>query len=280
MEAAPLQRILPSPTAEVDLRGLYLSMPLGDAAPSHRVATFSNFVVSLDGRISLPPGPDEPPRGVPEALAGDRDWRLYQELAAQADVVLTTGRYVRELGEGSAGPVLTFPSDPKQRDILEWRMERGLGETPAFAVVSSRVDFDPEVVGRLGTRVLVVTGAAASADGMRQLRDGGIEVMTAGDGDRVDGRALTEGLFARGFRLAFAAAGGALLRVLLDAGVLDWLFLTRVHAFLGGTRFSTLVQGDLLLPPATFALDGLYLDPHGPGGASQAFEVYRPATGS
>jgi len=43
---------------------------------------------------------------VPRAIANERDWRLFQELSAQADIFLTSGRYLREWAKGQAQEIL------------------------------------------------------------------------------------------------------------------------------------------------------------------------------
>ena len=89
----------PDPGREHALAGLYLSHPVARTVDGARV--YSNFVTSLDGRIALR-DPVSGRFGVPRTIANARDWRLYQELAAQADAIVVSGRYVRELAEGSA----------------------------------------------------------------------------------------------------------------------------------------------------------------------------------
>ena len=53
----------------------------------------------LDGRISLPSARTGK-FSVPAAIRNARDWRLFQELAACADALVTSGRYVRDLPHG------------------------------------------------------------------------------------------------------------------------------------------------------------------------------------
>ena len=49
----------------------------------------------LDGRIALPAA-GRSSHQVPPAIANARDWRLFQELAAQADLLITSARYFRQ----------------------------------------------------------------------------------------------------------------------------------------------------------------------------------------
>ena len=84
-------QLYPLPAAEMPLTGAYLSHQIRQhAEKTGKPYIYANFVASLDGRIAIPqPGG----RGfaIPKTTANERDWRLYQELAAQADLILSTG---------------------------------------------------------------------------------------------------------------------------------------------------------------------------------------------
>ena len=97
-------RLYPGPTERLSLRGLYLAQGLRNEIRHDRAYCFSNFVASLDGRVSLSSSPEEKPTGVPSSLSSKGDWRLFQELVAQSDAVLVSGRYVREVVAGRAEP--------------------------------------------------------------------------------------------------------------------------------------------------------------------------------
>ena len=83
-------QLYPPPQRKMSLNGLYLGLRLHREAVEGELFVYANFIASLDGRISLPDSYGE--QGVPSSLANKRDWRLYQELAAQADVMLTRAR--------------------------------------------------------------------------------------------------------------------------------------------------------------------------------------------
>src|SRR5688572_30682912 len=95
-EAKNVLRIFPGPPEEVPLRGLYLDERFRPPNRRRQPFTYANFIASLDGRISLP-DPRTTKRTVPTGIANARDWRLFQELAASADALITTGRYIRDL---------------------------------------------------------------------------------------------------------------------------------------------------------------------------------------
>jgi len=76
------------------LDGTYLAHDLQGLGTSEQPFVYSNFVSSLDGRIAVV----EAQTGgsyVLEDLTSGHAWRLFQELQAQADCMVTHGGYLR-----------------------------------------------------------------------------------------------------------------------------------------------------------------------------------------
>ncbi len=270
----PLRCLYPE-SANRALRGLYLDARWREAAVPGASGCFvyANFVASLDGRIAVARDPGGP-LGVPESIANPRDWRLYLELAAQADVLLVSGRYVRELAVGTAQAGFALGDDAPP-DLLAFRAHLGLPPRPALAVLSASLDLPaaPLAAACAQRRVLVVTGADADGARRRALEADGCEVLVVGQ-RKVEAERLLPALAARGLRYAYAIAGPEVLRTLVAAGCLDRLYLTTVLRLLGGDRIATLMAGDPLLPAAEFALREAWLD-QGEGVApSQLLQVF------
>lgn len=61
---------------------------------------------------------------------------------------------------------------------------------------------------------------------------------------------------------------------MIKARVLDRLYLTQVHYLIGGESFDTLLEGDLIDPPAGFNMQALYYDHHVGDEGAQLFIVY------
>jgi len=94
-------QLYPASHRQRTLNGLYLGLNLHRQAEIGDVLIYANYIASVDGRIAVrDEGSGE--FVVPPAIANKRDWRLYQELAAQADVMLTSARYFRQLATGVA----------------------------------------------------------------------------------------------------------------------------------------------------------------------------------
>src|SRR5690606_13001524 len=191
-------RLYPLPAREEPLTGLYLREGLRDHAGAEGEAfVYTNFIASLDGRIAVL----RPDGGmtVPEQIANPRDWRLFQELAVQADILITSGRYLRDYAEGRAQEILRIYDDPDLADFADWRAGRGLNPLPDLAVISHRLDFPIPATLLDGERsvVFVTTGDAAGSR-TREFEQLG-KVVVAGEG-RVGGARLVEGLSGLGYR--------------------------------------------------------------------------------
>lgn len=264
-------RLFPAPVSGVPLRGLYLADALRPQGTTGRPCVYASFIASLDGRIALP-RPDTGTRGPPPAITNPRDWRLFQELAASADAVVTSGRYLRDLAAGTAQDTLPVSNRPAFADLHAWRAARGLAPQPAAVILTRRLDVQiPESVLRSGRRVYLATGLAPDRAAAARLAAAGVRVLTVGNATGVDGRALVEALANEGFRTIDMTAGGALLHTLLAAGRLDRLYLTQACRLLGGELFDTLLKGPQLVPPASFKLQALHYDAARPGGVEQLF---------
>jgi riboflavin biosynthesis pyrimidine reductase len=271
-------RLYPQPAKSKPLAGLYLEQDLR-AQSEGRTQPFlyANFVHSLDGRIAVP---DKVHGGltVPSAVANKRDWRLFQELAVQADIIITTGRYLRDYAAGKAQEILRIHDDPIFADLVQWRDENGLPPQPDLAVVSSSLDFPiPQTLSEQKRRVIVVTDSNADADKVEDIKRqlGEIVVVdTPQDGEGVDGHDFLEALAAHGYRTIYSAAGPRILHMLLVADVLDRLFLTTVPRILGGDPFAAITDGPLLDTPVDMTLRTLFLDTAGVDGLGQLFACY------
>ena len=256
-----LTRLLPAPPQTVPLEGAYLSLDLHRQAGAGDMLIYANYIASVDGRIALR-HPVSGEFSVPTSLANPRDWRLYQELAAQADIMIVSARYMRQLAKGTAQDLLPVGREPAYRDLAEWRQRQGMRAQPDVVIVSASLDIPPASLARLhDRRVIVATVSEAKASAAEALRERGIEVVTAGE-TQVEGQALRRALIGRGYRSAYMIAGPGVHRVLLADAAIDRLFLTTRHRLLGGQDFHTILDHDLPAP-VDLRLNAMYLDTEG-----------------
>jgi riboflavin biosynthesis pyrimidine reductase len=210
---------------------------------------------------------------VPKETSNDRDWRLYQELAAQADLILSTGRYLREWADGKAQEILQT-DDPKFKDLRDWRIAQGLNPHPDIAIISASLDFPiPRVLTTEGRKAVFLTTAKPDRERARELEKKAGPVYVAGR-KRVTGKLLRQRIRELGYRTVYSAAGPQVLHTLLEGEALDRLYMTFANRILGGEEFDTIVTGDLLKPAGDFKLNSLYFDAEGLAGLGQLFVSY------
>lgn len=254
-----VERLYPTPPARLPLSGLYLAHDLRARGAPGRPFIYSNFIASLDGRISefdARAGRHIPPR----STRHPHDWHLYLELAAQADAVITSGRRLRELGAQSQ-PQLQCVADLARPEFAAWRRERGLPAYPACIVLSAGLDLPVETLrSRTHGEIIVLTGAGADGARRHALRAAGIEVVETA-GPRVTGNDVHSLATARKYATVYSIAGPEVFYTLVASARLHRLYLTFALRLIGGADFHTLLRGDALVPPADLRLRELHLDP-------------------
>lgn len=273
MSSQPVLQLFPQPAAEHALEGLYLAHDVRRHAAAERAYVYTDYVTSLDGRIAIP-REDGPGSTVPAAIQNDRDWRLFQELAVQADIIITSGRYLRDYAEGKAQEILRVYDQPEFADLGRWREARGLPPQPDLAVISGSLNFPiPQVLIESDRRVVVFTHGQADKEKVAALRDQTGTVIIAGEAD-VEGRQMVDGLTGLGYQTVFMGTGPKVNHVLLADDQLDRLYVTFASRLLGGDPSITLVEGQTLKPALDMTLAHLYYDAHGLDGLGQLFAVY------
>jgi riboflavin biosynthesis pyrimidine reductase len=270
----PIIQLYPLPAQERPLEGAYLAHHLRQyGQQSGRAFVYANFVASLDGRIAIP-HPTRDGMMVPQSTANERDWRLFQELAAQADLIISSGRYLRDWADGQAQEILRV-DDPELADLKEWRLAQGLPPQPDIALISGSLRFPiPDVLTAGDRRVLVFTTANPDPARVKEIEAKAGQVIVAGD-ESVQGDQLAHHMTRLGYRTVYSAAGPKILHLLLAGGVLDRLYLTHANRLLGGQPFSSIVEGDLLEPAVDMRLNAVYFDPHGLAGLGQLLVSYQ-----
>jgi len=268
-----VQQLYPWPAAERALKGLFLSHDLRKhSEASGKAYVYSNFVTSIDGRIAIP-HPSGQGLMVPKDIANERDWRLFQELAAQADLIISSGRYLRDWADGRAQEILQV-DDPRFADLREWRRSRDLPPQPDIAIISGSLQFPiPDVLTAGGRRIVVFTTSNPDPGRVAEIESKAGQVIVAGD-KSVDGATLVQQMTELGYRTVYSATGPKVLHLLLAGGALDRLYLTYANRILGGRPFSTTVDGPLLETAVDLQIHTVYFDPHALNGLGQLFVAY------
>ena len=252
-------QLFPSPTRARRLAGLYLNERMPRAGPGTPALVYANFVSSLDGRIAVT-GDDGVSR-LPAGLTNPRDWRLFRELQAHADCLVTHGGYLRDLASRRLGNVLQVGLGADGEDIRRWRAARGMPAQPAVAILSASLDLHiPNSLAAHGQPIHVLTTAAASPARRAALVQAGVEVVVAGPGPWIRGREAVEALAERGYRRLYLQTGPRMLNTVIDDHVLSRLYMTIGFRMVGGEHFDTIVRGGILDNSGHMRLSTLYLD--------------------
>ena len=273
-------QIYPGPSQEVPIKNLYINNPLHEITLGKgEIFVYSNFITSLDGRIAIT-HPSGMGMTVPDQIVNSRDWRLVQELTVQADLLITSGRYLREYAQGRGQKILRVYDDPQFADLKEWRERSVLNPWPDIGIISNSLDFSiPNILTGGDRSVIVVTTESADQTRVNELEEQGGKVVLAGV-DRVNGKQLIKNLASLGYQRVYSTSGPKVLHLLLQADILDRLFLTFANRILGGKPFSSIVEGSLLEPARGFRMRSLYFDPYGLDGLGQLFACYDRARDS
>jgi len=273
----PVLRLYPLPSQEVPLKGLYLEDNLRQYAQAlERAFIYGNFISSLDGRIAIA-HPTRPGMVVPDQITNPRDWRLFQELAVQADILITSGRYLRDYVDGRAQEILRVYDDPQLADLKDWRTENDLKPLPDLAVISGSLDFPiPQVLVESDRSIYVYTTSQSDPERRAAVEAQMGKVIVAGE-KSVKGQHMVTSLSELGYRIVYSATGPKVLHLLLAAGMLDRLYLTHASRLLGGDPFSSIVEGQLLKPAVDLELISVHYDPHALDGLGQLLTTYQRA---
>lgn len=274
---ARILELYPGPVHERALEGTYLAHQVHELGTPEAPFVYGNFVASLDGRIALRDGVTGTSY-LPDALISANDFRLFLELQAQADCLITHGGYMRAIAEGRLKDILQVGIRETTRDLAAWRRTQGLDGQPAVMIVSASLDFPvPESPRLHGQRVYIATAETADPDRVAALRARGYTIIFAGRAEAVEGAPLVRALGGMGFRSLYLLAGPRMLETVLRDRVLSRLYLTVTHHIMGGAAFHTLVSGPELKDAGRLRLRSLYYDSTAPEGTGQWFAQFEPA---
>lgn len=232
-DSATVTELLPE-GKELPLRGLYLDQRLADmAAGLRKTLVVTTFLTDSNGVIAKA---DEAHHfQVPRETRNDSDWRLSQELMAQADVLIVGGSYLKRAqapGSHAQDIIHQFEPGAAFADLGEWRLDAGYEKrSPDLAVIARHLDFKlPEGVLDSGRRIAVfTTDRMAASEEATAFAAQGAAIVAGGalgaNADQMIGY-LHDELRAR---VIMMASGPRVFELLLEPKRLDLLYLTRVQ---------------------------------------------------
>jgi 2,5-diamino-6-(ribosylamino)-4(3H)-pyrimidinone 5'-phosphate reductase len=235
-----LQRLFPD-HEPVSPEEAYSALSLAERAPDDRPYVISNMVSTADGRATL--------GGRTKELSTEADRALFHSLREQVDAVMAG---TATIAIERYGPLVRGPERRRRR------AERGLEPVPLAVTATRSMELptqaplfaDPE------SRIVVLTGsdrepppAAAEVIVERLPTRAGAELDLVAGMERLRRK--------HGVRTVLLEGGPTLLGAMLEAGLVDELFLSLAPLIVGGAPEAGLVEGPALPQPLRLSLLGL-----------------------
>lgn len=209
-----------------------------------RPRLFANFVQTIDGVVAIP---EVPQSNKLISSDSESDRLVMGLLRAFADAVMIGAGTLRATARALWTPARAYP--PLAGAFAELRGRLGCPPDPERVVLTGTGDLPLGHPLFADGALVLTTDTGANALGGR-LPDAST-VVSVGDGGRVDVRAAVDALRARGHALILSEAGPQTFASLLEARLVDELFLTVSPRLAGrgpaGDRFG-LMEGFEALP--------------------------------
>ena len=214
----PTENLLPEQLAQ--LYGGSLSLPAS--------CLYANFVSSIDGVVALEGG--RAPSGGIISGRSETDRFVMGLLRAFADAIVVGAGTVRaEGGRALWTPEYIFPSEASAFRELRRALKRS--RTPQLVIVTASGELDPSQAA-LQAGALVLT-TAASKTALRARLPAASRVVAISGGDRLEPAAVMSALRSEGYRMVLTEGGPKLFGQLVEAGLVNELFLTLSPALAG-----------------------------------------------
>jgi riboflavin-specific deaminase-like protein len=204
-----------------------------ERAPDDRPFLYLNMVASADGRASF--------EGRTVGLGSEADTRMLTELRAVAEAVLVGTGTIRAEGYGRL---------VRNAERIARREAAGMAPTPAAVLISRSFDipWGAPLFEAADQPVIVYTGAGGEPPEVAAP----VEVVRLDDPEP---RAVMADLRARGVRSLLCEGGPTLNSALLEAHVVDELFLTISPLLTGEHATPRIVEGHALPDPVDLMVE-------------------------
>lgn len=206
-----------------------------------RVYICTNYIIDENGVIA-----DKRKNGPPLGSKNDPDWNEFQLIQSQADIILTSTSYFHRRqkdGKKAQDVFAQFDANSPFEKLGDWRENvAGLKRSPDVAVLSGTLDFDfPSFLTKKPRKLFIYTTSEdldvrsnKKFKKYNEFKKKGATIIIAESENkegklRVDGKKLAKDIYHRGYLLAKNTAGPSILNTLLEANVLDLLYVTLVH---------------------------------------------------
>ncbi|MBD3878367.1 MAG: bifunctional diaminohydroxyphosphoribosylaminopyrimidine deaminase/5-amino-6-(5-phosphoribosylamino)uracil reductase RibD [Quinella sp. 1Q5] len=177
------------------------------------------FACTLDGKIATVAGESQ-------WISGSESRRFTHHLRDINDAILV-----------GVGTVLADNPSLTTRLVV--------GKNPVRVIVDSnaRTPLESKVVNDKSARTVVAVTANAPADKVSALKSRGVEIITAGNSERVDLEELMHALAERDITSVLVEGGGTIHFSMLKAKLVDKVFAFIAPKIIGGSRALSAVEG-------------------------------------
>ena len=236
IESVQVKQVLPDGGTEA-LKGLYLKSPLLPEIADNlgRMIVAADYVTDKNGVIAAKKSGRFMP---PPEITNPYDWRLLQEIAAQSNAIISSGKYLNGFAKGQVTQNIFTQFEPGGGfgELGEWRLKNGYSSRNPDIVIPSRslaFALPKEILNQERKIIIFTTHQMADSQEADALRNAGknVRVEIAGDikDEGVDGKKMIEHLDNLEYRFILMATGPSVFKVLLDSQVLDRIYITEVQ---------------------------------------------------
>jgi riboflavin biosynthesis pyrimidine reductase len=215
---------------QVPLEGLYLAQRLMDrSAQIGRSLVLTDFLTDQNGVIAK--ATQDGRFEIPVALKNSSDWGCYQELMAQADVIISGGSYFKRL-ETSQDILYQFEPGNAFENLGGWRLDAGYEKrSPDVAIVTRALDFEiPKKLIESGRRIVIFTiDSIAKSHKAKSLSNENTVIIGSGEREVEGGRMIATLANDLGCRVIMMASGPHILDLLLKAERMDLIYVTEAQ---------------------------------------------------
>ncbi len=217
---------------QVPLEGLYLGERLTKLAEElGRSLVLTDYLTDKNGVVAKANKAGH--FAIPAELKNSSDWGRYQELMAQADVIISSGSYLKRLATSGAQDILyQFEPGGAFETLGQWRLDAGYEKrSPDVAILSRHLDFElPEALRQSGRRIIIfTTDPMANSDQAKALSNTDILVIGSGEVDVDGGKMIATLANGMGYRVIMMVSGPHVLDLLLRAKRLDIIYITEAQ---------------------------------------------------
>jgi riboflavin biosynthesis pyrimidine reductase len=226
----PAENALPEQLAQ--LYGGSLSLP--------DTCVYANFVSSIDGVVALEGG--KAPSGGIISRRSEADRFVMGLLRAFADAIVVGAGTVRAEGDRALwSPEFIYPAGAAAFHQLRRGLKRS--RTPQLVIVTGSGELDPGQAALQAGALVLTTAQSESA--LRARLPSASRVVAISDGGRLEPEAVMSAVRAEGHRVVLTEGGPRLFGQLVEAGLVDDLFLTLSPALVGhsGGESFGLIEG-------------------------------------